>query len=229
MKTSTIINIFAEKVPEAIAWSRGEFYGPNGVDSEADIKKILFCVTPTEAVIKYFKKNQYDLLISHHPFRVSVPQIILHTALDCCEGGLNDIWRDVVGVRDAKHFDGTLGWHGAIEPISFTALVQKCEDFMGGKVRGQLYHKIETIRSVVICTGLGGLVTTQARNTGADLYLTGELCSPAHSVGLPAVIETGHTLSERCGVDVIRRLLPDMRVDTAPLKIDVFGSEYYRN
>ena len=215
------------KIPEKIGWSRGETYGPANIDPEKEIKKVLFCVTPTTEVVEYFKKNQYDLLISHHPFRVSVPQIILHTALDCCNGGLNDMWRDFLGLKDAKHFDGTLGWYGKVEPILFQDLVKKCEDFMDSPVLGQKYSKIKMIQSIVICTGLGGLVTSQASQTEVDLYLTGELCSEAKDVGLPAVIETGHTVSERCGIVLLRKLLPGLQIDSVPLEIDIFGGEFY--
>jgi putative NIF3 family GTP cyclohydrolase 1 type 2 len=227
MKASHVIDILTQAAPREIEWSKGEPYGAFNIPAGLDVKKVLFCVTPTQEVCDHFKKSDYDLLISHHPYQRDVPQIILHTALDCCENGLNDQWRDALGVQDPKHFDGTLGWHGKIEPISFEALVKKCEKFMGHKVIGQTYSKLEVIRSVVICTGLGGLVTNEAKSSGAECYILGEAVAPAKQMGFPAVIETGHTISEQMGVVLIRKLLPEIQIDLAPLEIDYFGKETY--
>lgn len=228
MKALDVIQRLTKAVPQSVEWSEGEPYGPYNVDPNADIQKILFCVTPTREVIEYFHSNGYDLLVSHHPYRTNVPQVILHTALDCCEGGLNDKWRDALGVMNTKHFDGTLGWYGEIEPTSFNSLVKRCEAFIGHPVIGQIYSEIETIKSVVICSGLGGMVTELALKTEADCYIFGEAVAPAKSMGFKAVIEIGHTLSERMGSELIQDILPELQVDQAPLEIDRFGREVYR-
>jgi putative NIF3 family GTP cyclohydrolase 1 type 2 len=217
-------------IPEAGGWegALGEPYGPYHINPGAQVRKVLYCVTPTRAVTERVVREEYDLLISHHPFVDGrVPQLVLHTALDCCPGGLNDQWRDALGLRDARHFDGRLGWYGDIEPMSFDELVVRCEAFCGAPLLGQLYTRRELIRSVVICTGLGGMVTRQARSTGADCYILGEATGPAASMGFEAVIEIGHTLSEQVGVHLVRRLLPELVVDLAPLAEDVFGREVH--
>ena len=85
MQGKEIINILTTAIPESDTYVDSEPYGAFGVDLEANYKKLLFCVTPTKDVIKYFHDNNYDLLISHHAFQADVPQIILHTALDCCK------------------------------------------------------------------------------------------------------------------------------------------------
>lgn len=228
MKALEVIERLTRAVPREIEWSVGESYGPYNVDPNADIQKILFCVTPTPEVIEYFHKHGYDLLVSHHPYIRNVPQVILHTALDCCEGGLNDMWRDALGVKSPQHFDGTLGWYGEIEPTAFTSLVKRCEAFIGHSIIGQIYTEIETVKSVVICSGLGGMVTELARQTEADCYIFGEAVAPAKSMGFRSVIEIGHTLSERMGSELIQDILPELQVDQAPLEIDRFGREVYR-
>jgi putative NIF3 family GTP cyclohydrolase 1 type 2 len=131
MKMADLIRVAKSACPEEIAWTRGEAYGEYNIeDYNKDVKKVLYCVTATPHVVDYFQKNGYDLLISHHPFRTSVPQLIFHTALDCCEGGLNDQWRDHLQLKAPyKHFDGTLGWHGEIDPMPFQDLVQKVAQF----------------------------------------------------------------------------------------------------
>jgi len=228
MKTSEIIQILTKAIPREIEWSRGEVYGAYGTVPDKEVQRVLFCVTPTHEVVQRFNDENYDLLISHHPFVIrGIPHLIFHTAMDCCEGGLNDQWRDALQVKNAKHFDGTLGWYGQIDPISFIDLVAKCEAFMCQKSIGQLYSKKKIIESVVICTGLGGMVTRLAAATKADCYILGEATEHAKTMGFAAVIETGHTISEQMGVVLIRNLLPGVIVDLATLEEDYFGRECF--
>lgn len=239
MKAKDLIALLNEKIPKADTWRYPEPHGiPNrhksdstALDLEKDIKRILYCVTPTSEVIKQFKDNNYDLLISHHPFTVGVPQLIYHTALDCCEGGLNDMWRDALGVKDAKHFDEKLGWYGEIESIKFEDLCVKIEQFMGYPIIGQKYNELEEIKSVVICTGLGGMVTDMAQRSQADCYIIGEAVEPANEMGFKAVIETGHTHSEWIGVRLFKKLLEPhgVEVDSAMVGFDRFGHEFFKS
>jgi len=237
MKAIELIKICTAAIPQEVEWSKGELYGPYDVNPTSDIRKVLYCVTPTKQVVDYFQEGGYDILISHHPYKANrfhsgkyenVPQLIFHTALDCCEGGLNDMWKDFLGVKDAQHFDGTLGWYGKIDPLPFDQLVEKVRGFSGG-VDGLVISEKKIIESVVICTGLGGMVFDIARNTGADCYITGQLTHTTK--GIPAIIETGHTHSEAIGVLLFKRLLEPMGVivEGAPKSIDIFGDEFMGN
>ena len=233
MKMHDVIDRLIARVPRDVEWSRGESYGAYNVQGNPDVTKVLYCVTPTVGVRAYMRQHGYQLLISHHPYVAGhgIPQFIAHTALDCAEGGLNDMWRDALDVRQARHFDGTLGWAGEIAPLPFDQLVERCRAFAGGVV-GQQYRAAgtdETIGSVVICTGLGGLVLGQAAATGADCYILGENTCPPEQGGFKAIIEVGHTLSEWIGVRVFQQLLAPhgIQVDGAPFDIDRFGNETY--
>lgn len=236
MKISEIIEICNAAIPRAVEYTSGEPYGPQNIPSlDMDVKKILFCVTPTPAVRKHFNENGYDLLISHHPYSAGVPQLIYHTALDCCQGGLNDMWALSLGMCNIQHFDKDLGWYGDITPTPFSDLVKKVQDFAGA-VEGQVYCEgNRTIKTVVVCSGLGGLVDDLALQSGAECYITGECRQPATSMGFKAVIETGHTNSEWMGVRFFKKLFSreihngSLRIDLADKEIDVYGTEFYRN
>jgi putative NIF3 family GTP cyclohydrolase 1 type 2 len=232
VKAKNLFEILYKAIPDSESWSTGEPYGNQNVDEEAEINRVLYCVTGTPEVEDYFRKGGYDLLISHHPYPVAddIPHAIFHTALDCCEGGLNDMWRDALGVKDAKHFDENLGWHGKIEPIPFNELVDKVKAF-AGDVIGQTFSRKDVIETVCICSGLGGLVTSQAATSGADCYIMGEMTTKAETSGFPALIETGHTLSEWIGVRFFEDLLGPLGIEVkgAPLDLDYFGQEHYNN
>ena len=229
MLSLSVVKIITDRVPNSESWTR-ELYGAFNLKPNVDIKKVMFCVTPTRAVVAKFKKEGYDLLVSHHPFRVDVPQLILHTALDCCEGGLNDMWAKQLGIKNPKHFDKNLGWYGEIEPITLSDLQNSIVKITNGGNDGLAYTNGEIITSVVVCSGLGGMVSRQALATGADCYVTGELVSPANKLGFKAVIETGHTKSEWIGVNLIKEILEPhgIQVDYAGFDVDMFGKEYYR-
>jgi putative NIF3 family GTP cyclohydrolase 1 type 2 len=160
-----------------------------------------------------------------------LPQLIFHTALDCCENGLNDMWRDHLRLKNTcQHFDGTLGWHGEIEPIQFSELVARVKLF-SGNIFGETFNKkgmTDIIKTVVICSGLGGMVNELALATEADCYIIGQNTMPASSTGFKAVIETGHTASEWIGVNFFRKILAGVQVDLAPAEIDRFSGECFK-
>ncbi len=238
MISEKVVQALSFRVPYSDTWSRGEAYGPYFVRRGVDIKKVLYCVTPTMGVTEQFFNGGYDLLVSHHPYVATrrsnmervVPQVILHTALDCCAGGLNDQWRDALGVKDAVHFDRNLGWYGKIDPIEPDDLYLKVKAFVGADPIGACYSDKSVIESVVICTGLGGMVESSALKSGADCYILGQATSNPQNSGFPAMIEVGHTLTEYAtGLKVVRDTLTPygIQVDGADMKVDFFGSEVY--
>jgi putative NIF3 family GTP cyclohydrolase 1 type 2 len=237
--TNMVVRNLCQRVPYKDTWSVGESYGPYFVPQHQEVSKVLYCVTPTKGVIDQFLGGGYDLLVSHHPYiatgyapdGISIPQVILHTAMDCCAGGLNDQWRDALGVKDAKHFDRNLGWYGKVDPIDPDDFYLKVRDFVGADPIGAVYSDKEVIESIVICTGLGGLVEFEASSTKADCYILGQMCGNPQKSKFPAMIEVGHTLSEHAtGLKLVRSVLEPMNivVDGADMKYDVFGSEVYR-
>lgn len=231
MKMSEVIARLVTRVPNSETWSRGEKYGPyNIVNDEAEVTKVLYCVTPTHDVVNEFRTKGYDLLVSHHPYVVGVPQVVLHTALDCCLGGMNDQWRDAFDLVDAKHFDRNLGWYGKLqEPLTLSELIDTCEQFSMFSVQGTVYSRRQFIESVCVCSGLGGLVLREAEKTGADCYITGQMTSDPLRSRFPAIIEVGHTASEYVpGFNVVANTLPGVNVRGASQPGDHYGDEVYK-
>ena len=231
MRSNDVVQALCSRVPYRDTWSHGEPYGPYFVKKDVDIQKVLYCVTPTKGVVQQFLDEGHDLLVSHHPYIVKVPQVILHTALDCCVGGLNDQWRDAVGIKDALHFDRNLGWYGKIDPIDPDDFYLKVRNFLGHEPVGACFSDKTVIESVVVCSGLGGLVEQEALATKADCYILGQAIDNPKDSHFPAMIETGHTLSEYdTGLNVVRNTLEPLGlvVKGADRSVDVFGSETYR-
>jgi putative NIF3 family GTP cyclohydrolase 1 type 2 len=245
-----VVDVLVAAVPIKDTWAHsiGETYGPYNIDSaneNKEVNKVLYCVTPSQQIVDYAKANSYDLLVSHHPFVVGndFPQVVLHTALDMCNGGLNDMWRKVMNIQNAVLYDKNLGWFGEIEPIKFSDLIIKVNNFTGGII-GQKKCKDEDrlIRSVCTCSGLGGFVQHIVEKVKPDVFITGQLLGGSYyeeedadykfsgshrGLKLNAVIETGHTYSEWCGVYLFKKLLKplNIQVDYVPMEIDSFGGE----
>ncbi len=229
MKASQVVALLTNRVPDSETWSHGETYGAFNVNPDADVKRVMFCVTATKEVVERFGAGGYDLLVSHHPFLVpGIPQVVLHTALDCCAGGLNDMWAEHLSIKERKHFDQNLGWYGEIEECTIEELAAKVKALSGGVI-GQVYSSQDKIKSVVVCSGLGGIVIKEALESGADCYIVGELVQQAKTTGFKSVIEIGHTLSEWIGVKLIKSILEPhgIAVDYAGLDADRFGREHY--
>lgn len=216
-----------DKIPRSGSWPPGtsESYGIFGRSTKS-IKRAIYAVTYNEGTEHIL--HQYDLALFHHPFHpgkdLKIPYGLFHTALDCCRGGLNDQWRDMLGIIDPKHFDANLGWYGAIAPVSKEDLIAKVEAFICGKIMGQALFTKDEIKSVCVCTGLGGLVLKQAAMTNTDCYIMGEGIGYSDE-SIPCIIETGHTLSERCGINLLRKILPEIQIDPMPIEHDRFANE----
>jgi len=235
MKLSKVIEILKENIPKKETWTpcKNEPYGEYNInlDNDKEVQKILYCVTASDKVSEYFRENNYDLLVSHHPIFADkgIPQLIFHTALDCCKDGLNDFWKDFLNIKNPKHFYDNLGWYGEINSISFNSLCKKIENQLESKIFGAKINNTEKINSVVICTGMGGMVNDKALKTDADCYILGQCTGNPKNSGFRSLIEIGHTLSERNGFNLIEKLLKNkVLVDMVPLEKDIccYGEKY---
>ena len=234
-----VADVLTTSVEKKYAWHRctNEAYGlqlPWACRENLSVERILLCVTATSEVERYAQEKYYNLVVSHHPMLIDHPQVVLHTALDCCPGGINDLWAEVLDMdmSTAEHFDGTLGWRGSLKtPLLYHDLLAKVEGLICTPIIGIRDHDVDEIRHVVICSGLGGLVYDKANawgNKNKACYITGELCYYKHG-DFGGIIETGHTLSERIILpklkDIIVKAFPDVQVDVAPIEMDYFGRE----
>ena len=226
--TEQLTRVIESKIRKSDSWSlcAHENYGAFNLAPDAKLEKLLYCVTISDEAIEYFKKHGYDAIVSHHPvlsWKEKLPQLIYHTALDCCEDGLNDFWKNFLGIEDARHFDDNLGWTGKIKPLSFSSLKDKIQTKLEAPIIGDLFNTQHEIGSIVICTGLGGAVNDLALKTDADCYILGQSMLPAKMTGFRNVIEIGHTLSERIGYDCIKNFIKDLpvEIDMIPLDKDI--------
>ena len=156
-----------------------------------EVKRIYIALDVTNAVLEDAKFFGADLVITHHPMIFNpISQILCdsivykavasgmsfiasHTCLDKAEGGVNHCLANKVGVKNLKtsETDEFLKF-GEIEPCTAEELAKKIKSALGGAV--SFTDAGKTIKTVALCSGGGGDLIAEAKNIGADAFLTGE-------------------------------------------------------
>ena len=167
---------------------------------EAEVKKILFALDITPAVVEYAEKIGADLIISHHPLIFSgirhldgrdgtsrkvisllknnISAMSFHTRLDAADGGVNDILANLFQLSDVQKFgvDGdTAARIGTLpKPMPFESFCKLVKDTLGAPcVCGAKGN--ETVSRLAVLGGSGKDYIREAQKMGADTYLTGEV------------------------------------------------------
>ncbi len=124
-------------------------------------------------------QNQICLQLIKHDIAVYVS----HTDIDVVEGGLNDWFCDLLGIRDTTYLLETtegqgLGRVGTIAEQTLEELALKVKSVFGlDAVRLVAYgHQAKQyVSRVAICGGSGGSFYKDALEKGADVYITGDI------------------------------------------------------
>lgn len=172
-------------------------------DRNSEVKKVLFALDCTLAVIEEAKKEQADMIITHHPLIFRKPSSITtdtlqgkkileliqnhislyssHTNLDSVAGGINERIGQMLGfdhseILDRNHIDASAGIGRIMtpkKPIPVTDFIQKVKEVL------DLTHMRaviagEEIHKLAIINGSGQDYIAKAVALGADCILTGD-------------------------------------------------------
>ena len=156
-----------------------------------DVKKIYIALDVTNDVLEDAISFGADLVITHHPMifnpisqitddgivykavKSGMSFIASHTCLDKAEGGVNTCLANKVGIKNIKTAgnDAFLKY-GEIEPCTAEEFAKKIKSALGGMI--SFTDSGKTIKTVALCSGGGGDLVAEAKNIGADAFLTGE-------------------------------------------------------
>ncbi|MGE4030445.1 MAG: Nif3-like dinuclear metal center hexameric protein, partial [Thermoleophilia bacterium] len=130
--------------------------------------------------------------------------VAAHTNLDSAHGGLNDIMCEVLGIGPAEPLrpspadpSAGLGRIGAVRPVTLDGLVQRVATTFGGNVTyaGDPWTRLER---VACCTGSGASMIGDARDGGADAFVTSDLkYHDADRAGDLPLVHLSHARAER--------------------------------
>lgn len=212
------------------------------------VSAVLVCLDVTEDILAEAKERECNLIVSHHPLifkglkhltgdtaterivaeaiKSGIAIYSAHTNLDAATDGVSAeiahalSLTDIRPLRpDAKNPATGLGVVGNISPTPKMEFLRKLkENFEVKALRYSAQSPQIVVRKVAVCGGAGGSLLTDAINSGADVYVTGDLkYHDFTTYGLDMLLaDIGHYESELCSMKifskVIRQKYPDCLV-----------------
>ena len=205
MKTNEFCELMERIAPPACAmeWDHiGLLIGPD----RKEIKKVLVALDLTINVAEEAVQGGYDLVLTHHPIfwnpvggmypdrfetaaayrlvRNGIGLYAAHTNLDAAEGGVNDVFADLLGLHSIRPLPPEqLGRVGILkEAMPLSSFVRLCEEKLHTKAR--VVGDPDRIVQTVCCIGgAGGSDVEAVFEAGCDVFVTGEM---KHSQALQA-------------------------------------------
>ena len=213
---------------------------------QQEIHRILFALDVTEPVIDEAAALGAELIVTHHPLlfspirsltdesyegrlirrlvRENISLIAAHTNLDQAPGGINDTLAALCGLAEISG-EGFFRAGFLPEPMTVRAYA----DLLGENLRTVvrvMAPEDRIIRRVGLCSGSGGSEWTQAKETGCDAFVSGEI---KHHFALAladagiAALECGHFATEEPGVAALAEALQNS-LDHVECNVRVFVS-----
>ncbi len=196
-------------------------------DENRQIYKIMVALEVTAEVLEEAIEESVDLIITHHPlFFNSVKSLTMntslgkkvhalilhkisvysaHTNLDIADGGTNDIFAQMMGLKDVIGLhrtgeDNYLGRIGYLDnKVSLRQLSLNLSQSLDTDVLRIVGDANKEIRKVGFCTGAGIEFAQDALDNGCDVYITGDIkyhqAQDIKEQGL-CLIDVGHFPSE---------------------------------
>ena len=251
MTVKQIYENICQRIPEELS----EPWDNDGLmccaDDSIEVRRALITLDITEEIVDYAVQNKFDLILSHHPLifrplgaitednhvsrkvitliKNDVSVISLHTRADKCEGGVNDILCDILGIRQATPFgEGGIGRIGTLDEEltmeDFSYLLKGLLDCDGVKVSDACIP----VQRVAVVGGDGKDMVADALRMGADTFVSGRISynimAEAAEMGMN-MIEAGHFFTEQPVTSFFQKLL--MRMDN-DMYVEIIDSNLIR-
>ena len=221
------------------------------------VKKILVGLDVSMSLMNHAAASKADLVVSHHPLMIRPPKSIdfaimpgsaiaiaaahkisiisAHTNLDKVEGGLNDHFANILGLKEIKvlvpsdNRDG-IGRSGELEKASsLKELALYIKNIFKLKALRIIGNPDLPVKHIALCTGSGGSLLRDFFKSGADVFITGDIkyheAREIEDAGL-GLIDVGHFASEIISVDILCKKLKNAVIkNNMNLEIEGFYTE----
>jgi len=238
-------------------------------DMSWPVRTVLVALDVSMDVMNHAAASHADLVVCHHPLMLRTPKSIdfsimpgsaiflaaqkkisiisAHTNLDKVQGGLNDLFASIIGVKNLRLLvsqDQYVGNVQSNQNISYDT----CGNGIGRT--GELERvfslrdlaryikeifQLATIRiagdpdllvtQVALCTGSGGSLIGDFFRSGAHVYITGDIkyheAREIEQAGL-GLIDVGHFASERIAVGLLCEKLKNAAIERG-MKLEIEG------
>lgn len=174
---------------------------------EIDVHKILFALTVTDDIVAQARKNDCDMIISHHPlFYVPLEYRDIniysaHTNLDRAEGGTTDTIIKKLGFKKSRNED-FVRIVELIKPITPEELKKKLQAISPNLRYVNNLGKNE-IKSIGFCAGSGAEFIDKYE---VDAFVTGDLKFHTALDSKQIVFDIGHFESEIFAPELLKEI-----------------------
>lgn len=232
MTVKELYTLLCEKIPASLS----EIWDNDGLmccpDPEREVRRVLFALDVTDAVVSHALETEADVIISHHPLvfaklsalttdnpvgrrlirltQAGVSVFSFHTRFDRMAGGVNDTLASALGLASVMPLgegDASLGRIGVLEEemslADFAELVKRAL----GVPFVQANDAARPVFRVAVVGGEGKDFIVAAKDAGADTYLSGRLGYHAMQDACINLVEAGHYFTERPSVLALEALV----------------------
>jgi dinuclear metal center YbgI/SA1388 family protein len=173
-------------------------------DLDQPVRRILFALDPTLAVIEEARAWRADLLVTHHPLllrgvhsvattsakgasvtglvRAGCALYVAHTNADVADPGVSTVIADALGLTQQRPLSDLGGYAAGrvgllAEPASLAAFADRLVEALPATAGGVRVSgpPDATVRTVAVMGGSGDDQFEAARGSGADVYVTADL------------------------------------------------------
>lgn len=159
-------------------------------ESEKEVKKVLVCLDCTEKTVKQAVELSCDLIVSHHPIifkaqksftdnnpaylaaKNGLSVICAHTSYDFAVDGVSDTLAKTLGLKNIRKSQTGEYTMGEVNETTVFELAKSVKEKLDASVC--FCNEEKTVKTVAVCGGAGFEFIFDAKNNGADAYITGE-------------------------------------------------------
>jgi dinuclear metal center YbgI/SA1388 family protein len=140
-----------------------------------------------------------------------------HTNVDRCEGGLNDVIAEKLGLSRIRPLGQGMVRMGRLgSPVSAEALLKKIEEVFPNTGVRSAGKVPDSVRELAVCCGSGAGYVEEAKSEGARVLITGDVkyhdARRAEALGV-WLVDVGHFALEREFVPWMTSLLAEQGED----------------
>ena len=208
---------------------------------EEETNKILCALDVNENTVEQAVQSGCGLILSHHPVFFSpiksiTPSFITkaiqhkiavysaHTNLDKAKGGVNECFAELCGFPDIEYLMDFVKYKKTDKPEDMKALIERLKIVFGISQLKIVNLNKAQFNSVAFCSGAGDEFIEILDESGIDVYITADIkYHRAQAAKRMTIIDVGHFNSERCAVQLFKKILSGCPVEIVEAKEkDVF-------
>lgn len=194
------------------------------VNIKRDVKKVLLCLSVTQKIVAQAVEKNCDLIISHHPlfyvpfdFNKGIPIYSAHTNVDKANGGTTDTLIKLLGFNEAQKIGDFLRLVELKDEITLNNLVNLLKDKLNIEtlrvVDNKGLGKDTTFKKIAFCAGSGTEFLQEAQDTGAYIFVTGDVKYHTALDSNVIILDIGHFESEKPVLNTIKELLEQLSIE----------------